>query len=235
MSAALAALPVAVCEAKKNTASKVLDPMKKLLVLALLAALLPAPSAMARLYKWVDADGKVHYSDRVPPEAVSHGREELSQHGMTVNTVAKPKSAEQLEAERRAHAAAEAERQAREQTERKQAEQDRILRLTYTSVEEIERARDDRLSTTEARIRLTQERLAKLQEQIEKAQRQAAQAERSGRPTTEHHARIGKLREQIDGHESFIQERQQERAATEAKFNADIERFRELQAFPGEE
>lgn len=204
--------------------------MKKFLVLALIAALLPASPAMARLYKWVDADGKVHYSDRVPPEAASQGREELSHRGVTVNTVPRPKTAEELEAERRALQQAEAERRAREEIERRQAEQDRILRLTYTSVGEIERARDDRLTATDARIKVTQDRLAKLQEQIEKAQKQAAQAERSGRPTEQHHTRVAKLREQIADYEAFIRERREERARIEAKFNADIERFKELQA-----
>ena len=38
--------------------------MKRLLMLALLLAALPASAVM---YKWVDQDGKVHYSDQPPP------------------------------------------------------------------------------------------------------------------------------------------------------------------------
>ena len=38
--------------------------MKRLLTLALLLAALPASAVM---YKWVDQDGKVHYSDQPPP------------------------------------------------------------------------------------------------------------------------------------------------------------------------
>jgi Domain of unknown function (DUF4124) len=38
--------------------------MRRLLLLALLLA---APPASAVLYKWVDQDGKVHYSDQPPP------------------------------------------------------------------------------------------------------------------------------------------------------------------------
>ena len=39
--------------------------MKRLLTLALLLAALPASAV---LYKWVDQDGKVHYSDQPPPD-----------------------------------------------------------------------------------------------------------------------------------------------------------------------
>jgi hypothetical protein len=38
--------------------------MKRLLTLALLLAALPASAVM---YKWVDQDGKIHYSDQPPP------------------------------------------------------------------------------------------------------------------------------------------------------------------------
>jgi hypothetical protein len=41
--------------------------MKRLLMLALLLAALPASAV---LYKWVDQDGKVHYSDQPPPDGV---------------------------------------------------------------------------------------------------------------------------------------------------------------------
>ena len=39
--------------------------MKRVLTLALLLAALPASAVM---YKWVDQDGKVHYSDQPPPD-----------------------------------------------------------------------------------------------------------------------------------------------------------------------
>jgi len=43
--------------------------MKAFITLALLLATLPAWGVM---YKWVDADGKVHYSDQAPPEGAKH-------------------------------------------------------------------------------------------------------------------------------------------------------------------
>lgn len=50
-----------------------------------LSALLVAPlaaqpraEAEKKLYRWVDATGKVHYTDALPPEVVNQAREELS-------------------------------------------------------------------------------------------------------------------------------------------------------------
>jgi hypothetical protein len=43
--------------------------MKAIVTLTLLLAAMPAWSVM---YKWVDADGKVHYSDQAPPEGAKH-------------------------------------------------------------------------------------------------------------------------------------------------------------------
>jgi len=48
-------------------------PIVRLLICALAMASLAAP-AMADVYRWVDANGKVHYSDTPPPE----GAERLS-------------------------------------------------------------------------------------------------------------------------------------------------------------
>ena len=36
-------------------------------LVTLLCVLLPA-SAYGQIYKWIDADGKVHYSDQKPPD-----------------------------------------------------------------------------------------------------------------------------------------------------------------------
>jgi hypothetical protein len=40
----------------------------------LIASLVVATPALAKMYKWVDKDGNVHYSDSVPPDQAKHGR-----------------------------------------------------------------------------------------------------------------------------------------------------------------
>jgi hypothetical protein len=55
--------------------------MKKIPIITI-SMLLLYSSAMAGLYRWVDDNGNVHYSDKIPPIAIKHGHIELSQHGL---------------------------------------------------------------------------------------------------------------------------------------------------------
>jgi hypothetical protein len=201
--------------------------------LVVVAALLgAAPAAFGgKLYKWVDANGKVHYSDKIPPDAAAHEREIKSESGSTLGRVEAAKTKEQLEAERLAREQEEARRRAEEESARKQAAADRTLLLTFSSAADIERFRDDRVSAIDGQIRLTRERLEKLQANLEQTRRQAADAERTGRgKPAELHARVGDIERQIDDYNVFIAERQKERAAIISKFDADLARYKELTA-----
>ena len=60
--------------------------MNKYTLLLPAALFLASPNIFAgKLYKWIDKDGKVRYSDQVPGEAVKHGRKELSGQGTVVD------------------------------------------------------------------------------------------------------------------------------------------------------
>ena len=56
-----------------------------LLTLLVLAALILRPSAVhATTYKWVDDKGVVHYTDKLPPEAINKGNVEFNKQGIPV-------------------------------------------------------------------------------------------------------------------------------------------------------
>ena len=75
--------------------------MKHLLIcLAITTSLLAAGTAEAqkaskRLYRWVDRDGKVQFSDSLPPEAVDQARTEISESGRVVADVDRALTAEE--------------------------------------------------------------------------------------------------------------------------------------------
>ena len=59
-------------------------------------ALLLAGSALAeRAYKWVDADGNIQYSNRLPPEAALTERKEINEQGRVVKVYKAPPTAEE--------------------------------------------------------------------------------------------------------------------------------------------
>lgn len=67
--------------------------VRKMLSLAVMAAILVAGAAGAqdkakKLYRWVDKDGKVQFSDALPPEAVDQARTEINaQSGMATGAL----------------------------------------------------------------------------------------------------------------------------------------------------
>jgi len=60
-------------------------------VLLLLPAAIAAGDAHAeRTYKWIDADGNVNYSNRLPPESAQHERKEMNKQGRVLRVYSAP-------------------------------------------------------------------------------------------------------------------------------------------------
>lgn len=97
--------------------------------------LLTAASAHAQMYRWVDGNGRVQYSDTAPSTYQQSGGVELGKQGNVIKRT-------QSEMERRAEAVQRAEQKKLDQERQKQAQLDRALTQTYTTEAEIELARD---------------------------------------------------------------------------------------------
>lgn len=120
--------------------------------LLLAASLSWLPCAAATTYKWVDDKGVVHYSDKVPPEVVNKGSQELTKEGITLRKTEPLPTAEQRKAR-------EAEDERRRQLAKLQDEagrRDRALLASYTSEREIDLSRQRSLATIEAVIESAQ-------------------------------------------------------------------------------
>jgi hypothetical protein len=70
----------------------------KQLIILIIIALMSLPAMSQKLYRWVDKDGNVHYSDQVPPEAEDQARDQLNESGMVVDSIDKAAAPEQAEA-----------------------------------------------------------------------------------------------------------------------------------------
>jgi hypothetical protein len=192
----------------------------------LAAALLVAGlgSATAATYKWVDENGVVHYSDRVPPEAVNRGNVELNKQGVPVR-----KTDPALTAEQRRAKAAEDER--RQQLEKQQADaerRDRALLASYTSESEIDLSRHRALATIEAVLASAQgyqEQLTRRKAELD-AQRGSRGQAASPAQEREYQGILAELAQQAD----LIKYKRAELAATGARYDADRARWRELSA-----
>jgi hypothetical protein len=163
-----------------------------------------APAAAQQLYRWVDEQGKVHYSDQMPPQAAESDRRVLDGEGRTREQARPGASAEARERALRERA----EREAAQAEREEEARRDRNLLATYASVTELEQMRDERL----------EEQRAKLQ--------QVQAGGRTVSPTLS--ATLAQRADTLAATEQRIAENEAEQARIRERFAADIERFKAL-------
>lgn len=197
-----------------------------LLGLALAVALAPlaadAQERSRKLYRWVDADGKVHYSDSLPPEAVDQARRELSANtGLTVGEVQRS-----LTDEERAELAA-AEAQARSEEEARQ--RDQVLLASYPSEADLERAYQDRVKLMEETVRATQVGIEGQTQSLASILENAADRELTGQPVDARMVeRIREVYRAAATQQALLQRREAERAALDQEYTETMERYRRL-------
>jgi chromosome segregation ATPase len=199
---------------------------QKTCCLLLLPAIFLCGNALAeRLYKWVDAEGQVHYSNRLPPEAAKQKREEINEQGRTVKVYRAPLTAEEK--------AEEARLELLEQKKRKLAEKraihDRSLLATYSNTDDMHVAMQGKIDAVESLIKLTNSRINSLQNRLLELTEEAASFERSGKQLPDRLQRqISSLRDQIAQNKAYVEDKKLEIEDIRLQSQADIRRFTEL-------
>jgi hypothetical protein len=187
--------------------------------------------AQAKLYRWVDERGVVHYTDHIPPSEAERGHTELNAQGVAVDTVAPAKSVQELRRER------ELER-LREQQERllaQQREEDEILLRTFRSVDDLIMAREGKLAAIDVVIGVARTNIRSQQRWLSDLRRDAADLERAGKPVPDHlQASISKTERYIRDAYASIVEREQQKDGIRRDFDRSLLRFRQLRNIPAE-
>lgn len=157
----------------------------------MLALLLPLagfllPPADARIYRWTDDAGVVHYSTTPPPSAADRELRILDNEGRQRQVRPAPPTAEEREraAKKREEERREAEQREREQAQRQaeaaaREQRSRQLRAAYASVDEIRQQRDRRVEMVKTTLMLSERQEATLQSELERiaAQMRSSQAD----------------------------------------------------------
>ena len=195
------------------------------LVFAVAATLTATQPAGAATYKWVDEKGVIHYSDKMPPDAVDKASVELNTQGIPIKKTDKALSPEQRRAIEQ-----DAERQRQVERAREEiARRDRALVASYTSEAEIDLARNRSLQTINSAVQSSQAFTEQLNKR--KADVEIKKAESQGKPG------VAVLDRELEGIETelarqvdLILLKKRETAAITAKYDADKLRWRELVA-----
>jgi hypothetical protein len=199
-------------------------------VTAALFALAATVNAQGKLYRWVDDDGVVHYTDHVPPESSHQDREILNHHGIAVGF-----EQGELTEEERAEVARLDEEEAEKVRQRNEAAaRDRILLDTYLSVQEIEDLRDRRLDLLDSQIKVTDIYLQELRDRLatlhQEASRYSPYSDRpDAAPVPEHLSTdISRTTASINLYEQNLDRTRKERERVRVAFGSDIDRFKQL-------
>lgn len=183
-----------------------------------------------RLYRWVDAEGNVHYGDRIPPEFADRDRNVLNEQGVRVGFQEGEITAEERAEMERVATAAELERQEKAQVARR----DRMLLETYLTVQDIEDLRDRRLELLESQIKVTELYLANLRKRLAVLQKEASgykpYAAREDAPQVPEDLQLDITRTlaSINRYEENLARTRVDQDSLRIAFDSDIARFKEL-------
>ncbi|HOP23522.1 MAG TPA: DUF4124 domain-containing protein [Gammaproteobacteria bacterium] len=178
-------------------------------------------SAKKKMYKWVDENGRITYSDKVPPEQIDKEHKELNEHGIVVEKVVDKEVENQL-----------AEQKRQQEAEEKLAAEEEVKRQNilkaYTSEKEIERLKEERLFALKKNIESAQQNLEFQKNSREQLVSMAADSERKGQPVSDSlQSRIKAVDEKISYQIEFIETKKAEVSTVEEKFEEDLKMYNE--------
>ncbi len=193
--------------------------------IAFLVTSITATVLAQSVYKWVDEDGNIHYSQALPPERVREAHERLSPDGLVIERVARVQS-EQERAELEA-----LQRQQAEESERQrlQAQQDRLFLAAYPTEQHLRRANSAIRETLESERRSLLSVIDQTRARFSSGIEQAAAYERRGEDVPDYleqqvadaRNRLAELNEQLGNLDRRMQD-------LDAELSANLERHRRL-------
>ena len=198
--------------------------IKYRLFVALVIGMTFSLPAAAKMYKWGDDKGVTHYGETIPPEYAHRDREELNKAGRVVE-----KKEVLTPEERHAKELEDIRKREDEEAALEQKRRDKALLNTYSGVKEIDLARVRNLQQVEARLNSISSQLKMADDKLIGLQKEADGYTKTGKKTPaslqedlqESQARLTKLQQDLEKSRA-------EKAAVEARYDADKARYREL-------
>ncbi len=183
--------------------------------LLVITCVLLSPLAQAEVYRYTDENGVTVLSHQgVTPHAIRQGYEILNDQGRVIRVVPPPPTAAELQ-------------QRKHQQEREAADK-RLLEL-YSSVRDLDIAREHRLRTLDAFVTVVAGNLELARQQISNHEQKIAQQERAGRkPDPELLRQLEQLKKDRQRLESELERRNRLRAQTDNEFASERARLVEL-------
>ncbi len=187
-----------------------------------MSILVPMTSYAKKMYRWVDEQGNIRFSDQIPQNQIQHKREALNENARVVEVIEEAKTQEQIELEKRLKKL----RWEQEKIITKQKSHDKVLLSTFRNINDMKMALKGKLSALNAQRKVAEGNRVRLQNQLAKQQKQAANIERNGRQVSKSLINeIASTKEQIDYSDIEILRHTEKKLLVKRNFEKDIERF----------
>lgn len=183
--------------------------------------------AQAKMYKWVDEAGQMHFGDKIPQKYQVREHEELNDHGVkTMHREAAKTAEEKIEETRLVK-----ERKEAVLAEEKQRKLDRELLDIYSSERDLVIARDSRINAIATQIELSEAVISESNKIIESTEKQIAQIKASNREVPINlYNRIDSEKQDVVLQMKVMNKHKKRSDEILAQFNGYIERFRVAQS-----
>ena len=184
-------------------------------------------AVQAKMYRWVDENGQMHFGDKIPIQYQVKAHDELNQSGAVVKRREAAKTIE----EKATAARAERERKRLALIEKKKRQRDRVLLDTYTTERDLLVARDSRLDAAASQIQLAESIINDSNNKIESMEKQVISIEESKRVVPDSlHKRIENEKHQVTVQTKVMGKNIVRRDEIAKQFNDYIARFKELKS-----
>jgi len=201
----------------------------KYCVLGIIANCLFTPVVYAGSTKWIDKNGQVHYSDRVPVEYLNKSHSKISDEGVTLSVTEAKKTKQVLSAEHKLNKIKAAEARKKIIIARKKALRDRVLLYTFTTENDLILARDARVDAIDSQISLAKTLIKNDEIKLSNAKGRITSIVKNNRIAPKNlHQEVSSLGKQINNNYVYIGEKSTERKKIFQTFTEDLARFREL-------
>ncbi len=130
-------------------------------------------ASAGKLYKWIDENGEVRYSDRMPVSEVKRKHQTLNAQGIVIATKEAARTEEEIKVGKEAAKELQAKQEVERQNKEAQGRVDKVLLLTFSSEKEMSRVKNDRIDVLDSVIRLIYKSIATTEERLSRFQKTA--------------------------------------------------------------
>ena len=194
-----------------------------LIIFFMLCEMILANHVSARMKCWTNSEGIKECGDKIPPEYTQQGYQEISKGGIILEEKERIKTKEELEKAKKEAAIIAREKE----EERNKKNYNKMLLETFTSIKEIEIARDQKIEAVESTIKITQKRIIKLQYLLDdELNENTVNKQIDGENKKFNNAES--LKEQIFDNKKFIKNKIDEQGKIKKTYLEYISRFKKL-------